>query len=453
MAQEVLMPKLGLTMTEGTIEEWKYKEGDSVKKGDILFSVATDKLTNDVEAEADGVLLKILLPEGETAPCKAVIAYIGEAGEVIAEGGASAESTAAQAPASSAAAVPAKAPAATRDPGTPVLASPTAKKLAKEKGVDLALVAGTGPKGRITLEDVEAYLTAPKADEPAAEVKTSPLAAKIAEELGVDVSKIQTDGRVMKADVLAAAGVCTAAPAAEAAPAFSAGDNDEPPVKVNPLRRSIAANMANSWHTSPRVTYTFAVDVTAMKALRAKLKDSLKEQGIKLTYNHILMKVVAKALMEFPDVNASFADNMLTRHKHVNMGLAVAKGDGLIVPNVKNADSKSLAEIAKETEALIEATRSGKIDMKDMTGGTFTISSLGPYGVRSFSPIINQPELAILGVCDIVDTPVVCNGEIVIRPMMNLCLTADHRVVDGVMASKFMKRVVELLENLYLLLI
>lgn len=453
MAQEVLMPKLGLTMTEGTIEEWKYKEGDSVKKGDILFSVATDKLTNDVEAEADGVLLKILLPEGETAPCKAVIAYIGEAGEVIAEGGASAESTAAQAPASSAAAVPAKAPAATRDPGTPVLASPAAKKLAKKKGVDLALVAGTGPKGRITLEDVEAYLTAPKANEPAAEVKTSPLAAKIAEELGVDVSKIQTDGRVMKADVLAAAGVCTAAPAAEAAPAISASDNDEPPVKVNPLRRSIAANMANSWHTSPRVTYTFAVDVTAMKALRAKLKDSLKEQGIKLTYNHILMKVVAKALMEFPDVNASFADNMLTRHKHVNMGLAVAKGDGLIVPNVKNADSKSLAEIAKETEALIEATRSGKIDMKDMTGGTFTISSLGPYGVRSFSPIINQPELAILGVCDIVDTPIVCNGEIVIRPMMNLCLTADHRVVDGVMASKFMKRVVELLENLYLLLI
>lgn len=453
MAQEVLMPKLGLTMTEGTIEEWKYKEGDSVKKGDILFSVATDKLTNDVEAEVDGVLLKILLPEGETAPCKAVIAYIGEAGEVIAEGGASAESTAAQAPASSAAAVPAKTPAVTRDPGAPVLASPAAKKLAKEKGVDLALIAGTGPKGRITLEDVEAYLTAPKVNEPAAEVKTSPLAAKLAEELGVDVSKIQTDGRVMKADVLTAAGVCTAAPTAEAAPAIAAGDNDEAPVKVNPLRRSIAANMSNSWHTSPRVTYTCAVDVTAMKALRAKLKDSLKEQGIKLTYNHILMKVVAKALMEFPDVNASFADNMLTRHKHVNMGLAVAKGDGLIVPNVKNADSKSLAEIAKETEALIEATRSGKIDMKDMTGGTFTITSLGPYGVRSFSPIINQPELAILGVCDIVDTPIVCNGEIVIRPMMNLCLTADHRVVDGVMASKFMKRVVELLENLYLLLI
>ena len=147
MAQEVLMPKLGLTMTEGTIEEWKYKEGDSVKKGDILFSVATDKLTNDVEAEADGVLLKILLPEGETAPCKAVIAYIGEAGEVIAEGGASAESTAAQAPASSAAAVPAKAPAATRDPGTPVLASPAAKSWPRKRALTLLLLPEPARRG------------------------------------------------------------------------------------------------------------------------------------------------------------------------------------------------------------------------------------------------------------------------------------------------------------------
>ena len=275
---------------------------------------------------------------------------------------------------------------------------------------------------------------------------------ELAAELGVDVSKLDVQGRVMKADVLAAAGVgAAAAPAAEAAAAVES--NDEKPVKVNPLRRSIAANMTNSWHTSPRVTYTRPVEVTAMKDLRAKLKDGLKEQGIKLTYNHILMKVVAKALTEFPDVNASFADNMLTRHKHVNMGLAVAKGDGLIVPNVKNCEEKSLAQIAQETEALIEATRTGKLGMEDMTGGTFTISSLGPYGITSFSPIINQPELAILGVCDMVDTPVVRNGEIVIRTMMNLSLTADHRVIDGVMASKFLKRIAELLENPYMLLV
>ena len=444
MATEVLMPKLGLTMTEGTIEEWKFKEGDSVKTGDVLFSVATDKLTNDVECEADGTLLKILLPEGETAPCKSVIAWIGQPGEAIpgAEAAPAAAETAPAAPAAPAAAAPTA--AAVRPAGAYVTATPFAKKLAKEKGYDLSLIPGTGPNGTVVAKDVENFVAGPK---------TSPMAAKLAAELGVDVSKLNVQGRVMKADVLAAAGVGAAAPAAEAPAAAPVNDNDEAPKKVNPLRRSIAANMVNSWHTSPRVTFTYAVDVTAMKDLRAKLKDGLKEQGIKLTYNHILMKVVAKALTEFPDINASFADNMLTRHKHVNMGLAVAKGDGLIVPNVKSADTKSLAEIAKETESLIEATRSGKIAMEDMTGGTFTISSLGPYGVRNFSPIINQPELAILGVCDMVDTPVVRNGEIVIRPMMNLCLTADHRVVDGVMACKFMKRIVELLENPYMLLV
>ena len=442
MALEILMPKLGLTMTEGTIEEWKFKEGDAVKKGDVLFSVATDKLTNDVEAEADGILLKILLPEGETASCKAVIGYIGQAGEVVPTAGEN-KIEAPEETRSDNIGIQAE-KTDTRAPGAPVLASPAAKKLAKEKGIDLVSIPGTGPKGRITLEDVEAYLAKPQPAEGEDGRKTSPMAAKLAAELGVDVSKLDVQGRVMKADVLAAAAPAAAAPAQ--------GSNDLHPVKVNPLRRSIAANMSASWATSPRVTYTHPVDVTAMKDLRAKLKDGLKEQGIKLTYNHIIMKVVAKALTEFPDINASFAGNMLTRHIHVNMGLAVAKGDGLIVPNVKSCEEKSLAEIAKETEALIEATRFGKIAMEDMTGGTFTISSLGPYGITNFSPIINQPELAILGVCDMVDTPVVRDGQIVIRSMMNLCLTADHRVIDGVMASKFLKRICELLENPYLLL-
>ena len=444
MATEVLMPKMGLTMTEGTIEEWKFKEGDTVKKGDILFSVATDKLTNDVECDTDGVLLKILLPEGETGPCKSVIAYIGEAGEAV-PGGApvAAAPVAAPAAAPAAAASAVAAPAAKPNHGAYVLATPRAKKLAKDKGYDLHDIPGTGPNGVVVARDVESFVAGPK---------TSPMAAKLAAELGVDVSKLDVQGRVMKADVLAAAGVGAPA-AAEAAACESCESNDLPPVKVNPLRRSIAANMSASWTTSPRVTYTRPVDASAMKELRSRLKDTLKEQGIKLTFNHILMKVAAQTLMEFPDVNASFADNMLTRHRHANVGLAVAKGDGLIVPNVKSCDTKSLAQIAKETEALIEATRSGKLSMEDMTGGTFTISSLGPYGITSFSPIINQPELAILGVCDMVDTPVVRNGEIVIRPMMNLSLTADHRVIDGVMAAKFLKRMAELLENPYLLLI
>ena len=334
-------------------------------------------------------------------------------------------------------------PAAKANHGAYVLATPRAKKLAKDKGYDLHDIPGTGPGGVVVAKDVESFVAGPK---------TSPMAAKLAAELGVDTSKLNVQGRVMKADVLSAAGVGAPA-AAETAASESCESNDLPPVKVNALRRSIAANMTVSWTTSPRVTYTRPVDAGAMKEMRAKLKDTLKEQGIKLTFNHILMKVAAQTLMEFPDVNASFADNMLTRHRHANVGLAVAKGDGLIVPNVKSCDTKSLAQIAKETEALIEATRSGKLSMEDMTGGTFTISSLGPYGITSFSPIINQPELAILGVCDMVDTPVARNGEVVIRPMMNLSLTADHRVIDGVMAAQFLKRMAELLENPYLLLI
>lgn len=434
MAYEILMPKLGLTMTEGTVEEWKFREGDYVKKGDALFSVSTDKLTNDVESEAEGVLLKILLPAGETAPCKAVVGYLGQEGESVPGGAKPDEGTAA--PQTETA--PAAKPAYERRSGEPVIASPAAKKLAREKHIELSLVEGTGPKGRITLEDVEKFL---KAEAEKLPVKTSPTAAKLAAELGVDTTTLGVEGRVMKADVLAAAESAGVGRVPEG--------NELPPVRVNSLRRSIAANMLNSWHTSPRVVYTMPVDCTAMKALRAQLK----ARGAAVSYNHIIMKVAAKALTEFPDMNARFADNSLIRYRHVNMGLAVAKNDGLIVPNVKQCEEKSLSEIAQATERLIEAVRSGSITMEDITGGTFTITNLGNYGVTYFSPIINQPELAILGVCAMADTPVVRDGEVVVRPMMNLCLSADHRVIDGVMGAAFLKRVCELLENPCLLLL
>ena len=434
MAYEILMPKLGLTMTEGTVEEWKFREGDYVKKGDALFSVSTDKLTNDVESETEGVLLKILLPAGETAPCKAIVGYLGQEGESV-PGGAKPDEGAA-APQTETA--PAAKPAYERRSGEPVIASPAAKKLAREKRIELSLVEGTGPKGRITLEDVEKFL---KAEAEKLPVKTSPTAAKLAAELGVDTTTLGVEGRVMKADVLAAAESAGVGRVPES--------NELPPVRVNSLRRSIAANMLNSWHTSPRVVYTMPVDCTAMKALRAQLK----ARGAAVSYNHIIMKVAAKALTEFPDMNARFADNSLIRYRHVNMGLAVAKNDGLIVPNVKQCEEKSLSEIAQATERLIEAVRSGSITMEDITGGTFTITNLGNYGVTYFSPIINQPELAILGVCAMADTPVVRDGEVVIRPMMNLCLSADHRVIDGVMGAAFLKRVCELLENPCLLLL
>ncbi|MCI6647524.1 MAG: 2-oxo acid dehydrogenase subunit E2 [Oscillospiraceae bacterium] len=435
-------------MEEGTIEEWKMKVGDTVKKGDILFSVATDKLTNDIEAEDDGVLISILVGEGETVPCKTVIGYLGAAGEQAPAGGAAAAPVAA--PAAPAAAPAAAAPVTAAAPvarpvGEYVLATPYAKKLASDKGYDLAAIAATGYNGVIVARDVEAHVAGPH-------IKASPVAAKMAAELGVDLASIGTDGqRIMKADVQAAVAPA-AAPAAAAAP-VAAADEDEV-IKVTPMRRAIAKNMENSWHTSPRVTFTRPFDATGMKDLRKALNKSLEPKGIKVSYNHIIMKVVSMVLRDYPDINGSFADNKLIHHKHINMGLAVAQpSGGLVVPNVKDCDKKSLAEIAVEADKLAKDGKAGKLGMDAMSGGTFTITNLGNYGLTNFSPIINQPELAILGVCDMVDTPVVRDGQIVIRPMMNLSLTADHRVVDGVMASKFLKRIAELLENPYMLLV
>ena len=311
-------------------------------------------------------------------------------------------------------------------------------KLAKDKGYDLSAVAATGYNGVIVARDVDAHVGGPH-------VKTSPVAAKMAAELGVDVASIGADGqRVMKADVLAAV-----TPAAAAAPVEEADEV----IKVTPMRRAIAKNMENSWHTSPRVTFTRPFDATAMKDLRKALNKSLESKGIKVSYNHIIMKVVSMCLRDYPDINGSFADNMLTHHKHINMGLAVAQpSGGLGVPNVKDCDKKSLAEIAVEADQLAKDGKSGKLGIDAMKGGTFTITNLGNYGLTNFSPIINQPELAILGVCAMIDTPVVRDGQIVVRPMMNLCLTADHRVIDGVQAAEFLQKVCEMLENPVLLL-
>lgn len=440
MAIEVLMPKLGLTMEEGTIEEWKVKVGDTVKKGDIIFSVSTDKMTNEIEAEDDGVVIGIVVGEGDTAPCKSVIAWLGAAGEQPpAAGAASPAAAPAAVPADALTAVaPVAAAPVARPAGAYVLATPYAKKLAKDKGYDLSAIAATGYNGVIVARDVDAHVGGPH-------VKTSPVAAKMAAELGVDVASIGADGqRVMKADVLAAV-----TPAAAAAPVEEADEV----IKVTPMRRAIAKNMENSWHTSPRVTFTRPFDATAMKDLRKALNKSLESKGIKVSYNHIIMKVVSMCLRDYPDINGSFADNMLTHHKHINMGLAVAQpSGGLVVPNVKDCDKKSLAEIAVEADQLAKDGKSGKLGIDAMKGGTFTITNLGNYGLTNFSPIINQPELAILGVCAMIDTPVVRDGQIVVRPMMNLCLTADHRVIDGVQAAEFLQKVCEMLENPVLML-
>ncbi len=432
MAKLVVMPKLGLTMTEGLVSRWLKAEGDAVKEGEPLFEVETDKLTNTIEATASGTLLKILAKEGDTLPCLAGVAVIGEPNEDISElvPGAAPK---AEAPA------PAAAPAApAKAPGGRVVASPAAKKLAKELGLDIALVPGTGPGGRITEEDVKKFKAAPppppEPPKPAPEPgpKASPLAAKAAAELGMDLKDVpHKGGRILAADILAA----VSAPAAEEGPR-------EEVKRMNGMRKAIARNMQNSHMTSPTVTFNLGCDVTELARLRARLK----ADDIKVSYTDILVKLVAVALREFPLLNCSVDGDNIIYKNYVNMGVAVALDNGLVVPNVRDADKKGLREISAEVKELANLARTGGLPMDRLSGGTFTITNLGMYGIESFSPIINQPEVAILGVNTIVEKPVVIDGEICVRPILNLSLTADHRVVDGSVAAQFLQRVKKLIE-------
>ena len=441
MATELLMPKLGLTMTEGTIDEWKKKVGDPVAKGEIVYSVATDKLTNDVESEVDGILLKILVPEGETVPCKTVVGWIGAVGEAV-PGAEAAVPAGGEAPAPEAVAVSGLAPAA-RSIGEYVPATPYAKKLAREKGIDLAAVPASGYKGVIVARDIVNFKPVPAAETPTEEkTKSSPLAEKIAADLGIDLAEVKTaHGRVLAEDILKY--LENTREKAES----DAGEREE--VKpMSGMRKAIAKNMLNSVQTSPTVTFNLSIDMTEMKHYR----EQLKAEEIKVSYTDLLVKFVSKALTEFPLLNCSVVDNKIVYKHYINMGVAVALDNGLVVPNIVDADKKSLQEISAEVKELAKLAREGKLPPEKLRGGTFTITNLGMYGIESFSPIINQPEVAILGVNTMEDKVVVRNGEICIRPMMNLSLTADHRVVDGSVAAQFLQRVKSLMEKPALIL-
>lgn len=437
MAELIVMPKFGLTMTEGTIASWNVAVGDQISEGDILCEIETDKLTNEFESPKAGVLLKIIGAEGIPITCLEPIAIVGEANEDISAlllAGATSGEAQADGVVETVLVTAAPAKAA----GGRVNASPLAKKLAKEKGLDLALIAGTGNNGSITVDDVNHYSPADESDK---KIAVSPVAKKMAEESGIDLNTLTVAGRIMKKDVAAQ---ITETSAAAAAPEV---------VLLKGMRKTISKRMSESWSTSPRVTYTRPVDATAMKEFRTKLKPAFEKRGLKLTFNHIIMKISAQTLREFPHINGSLIDDTLVLHPHAHIGLAIGLDSGLLVPNVKNCDIKSLSQIAAETETLIADAKAGRTNMDDLVGGTFTLTNLGAYGITSFSPIINQPELAILGIDAMVDTPVVIGGQIVSRPMMNLSLTADHRIIDGALAAQFLQRLAEYLENPALLLV
>jgi len=439
MPVEVTMPKFGLTMQEGTIQRYFKTPGESVRAGEPLYEVETEKVLYEVEAPASGTLAAALFPEGATVECGAVIAVISESGEDAAAIGARYDDGAgprAGAPAAMAAGAPARssgaaaAASAAEDAGARRAISPVARKLAAELGVELAHVAGTGPGGRITREDVE------RAAEAARSASSASAAVERAAEVARSTASVSASG-ASAASAAAGAGAPAGAPAPAAAPA--AGKPQARSIPMRGMRKTIADRMSQSLRESAQLTITSEADVTPAVELRERLV-----RQFDFTYGDLLIQAVARALLRHPRMNARLMQDAIAIMPQVNVGMAVALEDGLIVPVIVDADRKSLREIAAVTRELGERARAGKLRLEEVSGGTFTITNLGTYGVDAFTPIINTGETGILGVGRIIEKPVVHRGEIARRSMMTLSLTFDHRLIDGAPAAQFLQTAIEI---------
>jgi pyruvate dehydrogenase E2 component (dihydrolipoyllysine-residue acetyltransferase) len=419
VASEVKLPRLGQGMESGTVVKWLKSEGDPVEKGEPLYELDTDKVTQEVEAEASGVLLKIVVPEGEV-PVATTLAFIGEAGEQV-EAPAPKEEAAVPEPQGAAPAEEPEPPvaavaAAERAPGERVKASPLARRLAREQGVDLAVITGTGPEGRIVAEDVE-RAAAGAAPAPAPTVPP-PLPVEEAP---------------------------ASAPAAEPIPV---GDDVER-VPLTSIRRTIARRLTEAWQI-PVFQLVLSADMDAVNQVLTRRKELNPEEHVTVT--DVLVKVCAAALMRHREVNVQFAEEELLVFPYANVGIAVATDRGLVVPVVRGAEHLSLAEVSAARADIVTRAREGALRHEDLDGGTFTISNLGMFGLDQFTAVLNPPQAAILAVGASAERPVVREGEIVARPMMTMTLSCDHRAVDGAPAAAFLETVKAMLEDLSLAL-
>ena len=398
VAAEAFMPKFGLTMTEGTIQKWFKAEGDAIKAGESLFEVETEKVLYEVESPASGTVAKLLYPLEATVAVGLPVAVIAEAGENVAEvaakySGSAPKAAVAVSVASASAASAASAVAASasgRREGAPV--TPAARKLAQEHSVDLSRIVGTGPGGRVTREDVEKAISeAAKAPAPAAAPTTALVAAS---------------------------------------------------TPLRGMRKVIAERMHKSLQGSAQLTITTEVDVTQLIDRRQEV-----QREFNATYTDFIIQACAHALKQHSRMNAALEGDTLRTLEQISVGLAVALEEGLIVPVVHDTDKKSLKQIAQEARSLAEKARAGKLTLEEVSGGTFTVSNLGMFGVDGFTPILNAPQTGILGVGRIVEKPVIYRGEIAKRSTMVLSLTFDHRVIDGAPAGAFLQTVADLLAH------
>ncbi|WP_325919398.1 2-oxoglutarate dehydrogenase complex dihydrolipoyllysine-residue succinyltransferase [Pseudomonas frederiksbergensis] len=398
MAIEIKAPSFPESVADGTVATWHKKPGEAVKRDDLIVDIETDKVVLEVLAEADGVLGAIVAEEGATVLSNQVLGSIEE-------GGAAAAAPAAAAPAAAQAAAPAA--SGEDDP----VAAPAARKLAEENGINIASVAGTGKGGRVTKEDVVAAVAAKKAAPAAAPAKP-------------------------------------AAPAASA-PVFAAGDRVEKRVPMTRLRAKVAERLVEAQSNMAMLTTFNEVDMTEVMALRSKYKDLFEKShnGVRLGFMSFFVKAATEALKRFPAVNASIDGSDIVYHGYADIGVAVSSDRGLVVPVLRNAELMSLAEIEGGIATFGKKARDGKLSIEEMTGGTFTITNGGTFGSMMSTPIVNPPQAAILGMHNILQRPMAINGQVVIRPMMYLALSYDHRLIDGKEAVTFLVTIKNLLED------
>ncbi len=444
MPAEVLIPKLGMTMSEGAVAQWHVADGGEVRKGDRVYRLETEKIEFEVEAEADGVLRHLVAKGAKLAP-GTVVAYILAPGEELPAGVTAPSPIAAAESASAVAAAPVTA-------GGIIAASPIARRLAKEAGLALDSITGTGPRGRITEEDVLRAKQAPSTPA-SAEVVASPVARRLAETLGVNLAKVRGSGpggRITKEDVEAAASSPeTPAPPSPAPAQHAAGEV----IPLRAMRRTIAQRMHSSLQEMAQLTMAMEVDMSDCVKLRAQLVDEWGGESIRPTYTDLVIKAVAKALRQHPLLNSTLAADGIALHPNVHVGMAVAVEEGLVVPVIRDADAVPLKDLARESARLAAAARSGGLTMDEMSGGTFSVTALGMAGIDFFTPVINPPNVAILGVGRIHDA-VAWEGDRPVRvQQMTLSLTIDHRVVDGAPGAAFLGLVRNLLEAPYRLLV
>jgi pyruvate dehydrogenase E2 component (dihydrolipoamide acetyltransferase) len=440
VAVNVTMPKWGLTMKEGRINKWFKSEGDTIQKGEPFFEVETEKITNVVEAVADGILFQIVVSADTTVPVGTIVAVIAEPGEKPGrieglQAGEIIEDTAPSA-GGSAPTAPAKPPAKKF-----ILASPSARRVAKELGVDLAQVNGTGPKGRVIEADVMRYH-----EQGPPTPKVTPLAAEMIRQEGLDVVAIEgtgESGKITKEDVQRVLDIKKR----------EAVTRSVQSIPFSGMRKSIAENMHASLQNTAQLTMFSEVDVSEMIRFRDLVREEYKkDKTVKISYNDIIIIATARALKQHPIMNSTLVGEEILLHDSVNMGIAVALPEGLIVPVLRDADKMGLLQIAGGARELARKAREGSLEVDEVTGGTFTISNVSMFQVDGVTPILKPPESGILGVGRVKEKPAVYKGEIAIRSMMFLNLTFDHQVVDGAPAAEFLQTLARYLENPYLIM-